>query len=652
MYDTRKKRDKENNISPISTDEEAAGSRGGAVSRVGTTTTPRFNKKQCFKCKRKRWVTEFRETCAAEFGRTAVCLFCIISDDQGKLKKSVADLEGKFKVEIEDLKQSLSQQLKALRDEVAGRGQTAQETSASPVRDILGTIEKTQRTLADSLNKEVETREKALRGLRKQVEDAVSGLRMEIGHHQTSTESRAVAQAVGSLNEERIDGNILDCERFLEHCERRLSQVGLLGRTAKDAGAAPKQPSMDNPELSVMSVKEVQSSPKVDTPPTTDSSKREKRKRKRRRRRKSRKLADRVDGTTGRSPEPPVNLLLGDSLVGWATGYTFSNLEESNAYKSLPGATIRDITREVERLNVHRDSTLILSCGGNDLFRKDGSSGNTESILEGYSTLIQTSKTKANRVIIVGIVPRRGKTVVHYAKATAINDRLQKMCQAFSVRFVDIWKSFFRNDHMYAADGTHFSREGAVAFAKLVNSKQFRPLREQTSAVVTRGRPETAGERATEGGKGVRRQRTHPAFQQVCPKKVTTKKFRDVAVQTEVVAEARLTSPGACTREKRSRDSSRGESVSPSQVVPAKRLKGVGEDGYDEDDVVVLEPRSSSPSSENQLPKDPAASSGENPPPPPFGHEPSPPPSDQGDDADDSNYDTTREDDPQGPGNV
>ena len=61
------------------------------------------------------------------------------------------------------------------------------------------------------------------------------------------------------------------------------------------------------------------------------------------------------------------NLLVGDSLVARETGRFFSQLRPANRARAFPGARVKKVTEEVAKLNLNRDSTLLLTVGGNVL---------------------------------------------------------------------------------------------------------------------------------------------------------------------------------------------------------------------------------------------------------------------------------------------
>ena len=314
---------------------------------------------------------------------------------------------------------------------------------------------------------------------------------------------------------------------------------------------------------------------------------------------------------------------------------------------SFPGASIRDIVSKVEGLCIHRNSTLTLSCGGNDLFLRNRRCGNANQILDGFTELIKVSKKVANRVVIVGLIPRRWYDDTHYGWATFINDRLAKICNSFSVRFVDVWKRYFAKNSMYAKDGTHFSRAGSAAFAELVNSRQFGPLKvnqpkNATAIELRAGRAGTSGE-----GIG-RRKVKYNAARGTLTTVISNSNFKPVGTQTKSVetqtddARVDLTPSVRAGKRGRSRSSSRGESISPMLIGPAKRQRAHSM-AETEDDVEALTPRPSSPSAPRQ--QSPA----------PAGRPPAPPSPGGGSDPEDGGFisdDTLGDENPEDLGNM
>ena len=186
-------------------------------------------------------------------------------------------------------------------------------------------------------------------------------------------------------------------------------------------------------------------------------------KKRRRRRRRKRSVTKEVAPAAQQQCEctRAPNLLVGDSLVVREAGRFFSQLRPANSAQAFPGAQVKKVTEEVAKLNLHRDSTLLLTVGGNDLFLKNRRCGSSERIVRDFDRLIKTAKSKTSRLIVVGLVPRNYRTGEEYSRPLGVNRRLESLCKSYSIRFIDLWATFFGKDNLFQRDGTHFSSHGS-----------------------------------------------------------------------------------------------------------------------------------------------------------------------------------------------
>jgi len=371
---------------------------------------PAAMKHVCFRCRKNKWIIDFKEGKAADLTRLSTCQFC----------------------ELERANEVMTAKIKKLEQELGLMKTHLNEQSAQ---------------------------------LQRLKEEGASG--KESGHsaHSPSVVPSAV------LDRLKIqDSRMTNLSRKMEALER-----------------APRTVTRDTRgERAVASEK----SPVSQVPPEGPSGKRKPR------RRKKKKLTDSKgkdvdDGSwqvVGRRVAPckgkPINLLVGDSLVGRQTSQRFRQLREDNRVLSFPGARIERVTREIATLELDRNSTLVVSVGGNDLFLNQRKSGSTEKIMRDFGALARAMRAKTNRGVVVGLVPRRFATREHYSKASWINRRLETLCRAHSLRFVKVWDKFFGKNHMFWRDGTHFSGRGSALFAEHLDSHLFKPLKE---TVVLRG---------------------------------------------------------------------------------------------------------------------------------------------------------------------
>ena len=286
------------------------------------------------------------------------------------------------------------------------------------------------------------------------------------------------------------------------------------------------------------------------------------------------------------------NLLVGDSLVAREAGRFFSQLNPANRAQAFPDARVKKVTEEVAKLNLHRDSTLLLTVGGNDLFLKNRKCGSSEGLDRDFDRLIKTAKSKTSRLIVLGLVPRKYRTGEEYSRALGVNRRLESLCKTYSIRFIDPWATFFRKNNLFQRDGTHFSSHGARVFARLLNKRLFKPVASRSWG------PERAEPRAPLAGppsKGATAKRAPPGKPPPeSPTKVATvpppsppPQVMDL-VQNPHMEGSSLAPGGSGSPDppsgpsKRPRSPPTGESVSPTQGPSQKRR--CDQDGRDKEE--------------------------------------------------------------------
>jgi len=207
-------------------------------------------------------------------------------------------------------------------------------------------------------------------------------------------------------------------------------------------------------------------------PPVT-AEPREVRGRTRRRRRRRKRAAAREDKSSQAVEEASVNLLLGDSLVGRATESYFTGLSPSNKCQAYPGAGVWKVTGVVSKLRPAPRNTLILSVGGNDFFGRRGRTGEAKPMLQDYNTLLEMARSKTSRCVVVGLVPRKYRSNADYSKARNVNKKIEDLCRTKGMRFVDPWMEFFGKDRFFQKDGVHFTNQGSMAFAQMVQKNLY-----------------------------------------------------------------------------------------------------------------------------------------------------------------------------------
>jgi len=259
-----------------------------------------------------------------------------------------------------------------------------------------------------------------------------------------------------------------------------------LSQAAGASGSSPRggdSPRVVESYIDTMYRRVVQSEPGVEVAPPAAAEPREVRggtraTRRRRRRRRKRTAARENEGSQA-VEQAPVNLLLGDSLVGRATEGCFTGLSPNNKCHAYPGAGVWRVTGVVGKLPPAPRNTLILSVGGNDFFGRGGRTGEAKPLLQDYNTLLEMARSKTSRCVVVGLVPRKFRSNADYSKARNINRKIEDLCRAKGMRFVDPWTEFFGKDQFFQRDGVHFTNQGSKAFVEMVRKNLYGPPRQR-----------------------------------------------------------------------------------------------------------------------------------------------------------------------------
>ncbi|KAK3853939.1 hypothetical protein Pcinc_039545 [Petrolisthes cinctipes] len=83
-----------------------------------------------------------------------------------------------------------------------------------------------------------------------------------------------------------------------------------------------------------------------------------------------------------------------------------------------------------------------MKVSGNDLFLRNGETGNTEEIILDAMYMVDELK-RFNRTTVIGILPTLGAGSHALSKAIGVNERLEDMCTPLGVRFVDPYNVFY-----------------------------------------------------------------------------------------------------------------------------------------------------------------------------------------------------------------
>ena len=164
--------------------------------------------------------------------------------------------------------------------------------------------------------------------------------------------------------------------------------------------------------------------------------------------------------------EPEESIIIGDSLVRNQLEEFCGRAPKSRKRYCFPGAKIDDITTALEEIasNEKEDSVYVVHLGTNDV-----KTTKSEELLDKYKRLINTFKTKRNKFIVSGILPRIGGESQFYSKVFSTNNRLKSLCSQENVEFIDLWNHFYDQRMLFNRDGLHLNAVGSARFGRLLN---------------------------------------------------------------------------------------------------------------------------------------------------------------------------------------
>ena len=147
-------------------------------------------------------------------------------------------------------------------------------------------------------------------------------------------------------------------------------------------------------------------------------------------------------------------LIAGDSMIR----HYGSGIEENTRLRTTtvckPGKGINEVSSDLEKNIVCHKYTL-LSVGGNDI----GKFGSIE-LRSKYRKLLDIIKSRQNKCIILGVLPRLRENNEWHSRVIALNSWLHRECLKDGFVFVDLWKEFIGQRKLYGNDGVHLSHRG------------------------------------------------------------------------------------------------------------------------------------------------------------------------------------------------
>ena len=151
---------------------------------------------------------------------------------------------------------------------------------------------------------------------------------------------------------------------------------------------------------------------------------------------------------------------MGDSIVRQVDRVVCRKGPKTTIRVCFPGAKVRDLTPRVGSVvGSGVGGSVIVHVGTNNVDRQG-----SEAVLGEYQQLIKELKQRrVGQIVFSGILPVRGE--FRNSRRLSINNRLQRMCAAEEVGYVDFWDCFYGREEYYANDGLHLNRRGSDVLA-------------------------------------------------------------------------------------------------------------------------------------------------------------------------------------------
>ena len=199
---------------------------------------------------------------------------------------------------------------------------------------------------------------------------------------------------------------------------------------------------------------------------------------------KEEELWSEIEHITNDSPD---TLVFGSSLTKDLDETLLSKHQKKFKVYSNPGACVKDIAKDVQRVKDEEGekgnlkfsgvTSVFLVCGGNDIqnLRRDS---DIDYVCKDYEHLVGLVRDifPAARVNVVSLIPRATTYKTHVDNMHEFNEWLYNFCHKNSLRFVNIYTHFIikrpdiwcLNDKLFTSKKIHFSITGNSVLAKVL----------------------------------------------------------------------------------------------------------------------------------------------------------------------------------------
>ena len=111
---------------------------------------------------------------------------------------------------------------------------------------------------------------------------------------------------------------------------------------------------------------------------------------------------------------------------------------------------------------------LIIHVGANDIIDT-----RPEELLKKYRRMIQWYKSKSNKIIVLGILPRNSAPKTLYYRTFSNNYRPKSLCKDEGIDFINCWDDFYNKPFLFKDDGLHLNPVRVAGFGRLLSNNSF-----------------------------------------------------------------------------------------------------------------------------------------------------------------------------------
>ena len=170
--------------------------------------------------------------------------------------------------------------------------------------------------------------------------------------------------------------------------------------------------------------------------------------------------------------------LIGDSIIkGQGADFSDRKKKKSSTF-CRPGAKLDDITTMIKELNGNKtydNKEIIIHVGTNDMVQPPKANSYrkrviphraSELIHDKFKNLIKALKDRNTQSYVVGMLPRFKVRNEVNSRILSMNSRVQQLCRASGVGYIDMFTQFQDNPNLFSSDGLHLSRHGKQLYAE------------------------------------------------------------------------------------------------------------------------------------------------------------------------------------------